>query len=318
MVSVPIELPGESVPLMVAEGSVPLPPGGSARIYGQQARRRDRSVDDQRAGIHRRRAGIGVGPGQGQGAGAGLDQRTWTGRAAAARIEIGDDAADLGRKVVAADRQCVEAPDKIRAGARYRSSADLPIAVWAARLGKVDHGARRGDELRIAAIAAVQEHRLRARIVDDRRVPGRALVEECDAAVRIRGIVGDDRIARRAVIVEFDNAEIVVGDNGAVGRGPVGKTQKPIAVVGDGGGTGGALVEEVGGGGKDSTVVYDPCVAGGAAIIEPYLCQVCDGRIRGGTEGIESDLAEALVGYQRSARTAAVAKFEKIKIGLCT
>ena len=104
----------------------------------EPTRRGDRAVDEQRAGIQRRGAGIGVRTRQGQRPAADLEQRA----ARAARCAaVGDDAAHLGREVVAAHGERLRAEEE---GARALDRAGGHSAGGQARY--VDHAARIVDE----------------------------------------------------------------------------------------------------------------------------------------------------------------------------
>ncbi len=103
-----------AVNLRVADGA-----GAAERaavVHRHRAQRGQRTVHDQRAAIHRRRAGIGVDAGERQRAGAFLGQRS-------ADPTILQNAGERGRQVVAAHLQILRA-EADRAGALDRAGRD--------------------------------------------------------------------------------------------------------------------------------------------------------------------------------------------------
>ena len=136
--------------------TMPLPVS-AAGIHGDEARRCNRAVDIEDAAIHRCRTGVGIGARQDQRAGADLLQRSGPGRTAAAGIEIGNHAADLGRPIVAAGDQRIAGADEVGAGTADRAGVDAPVAVRPPAAGEVDDTAGFRFEARGSAVAAVEE-----------------------------------------------------------------------------------------------------------------------------------------------------------------
>src|SRR5262245_31533064 len=135
----------------------------------------------RRAGIHIGRPGVGIGAGERQYSGAYLHQRTARSARGAA---VANRPADRGAEIIAAHDQCVRA-EEVSPSARNRAGPPAAIA---------------GDG-RVARRAGIVEAGEPEIGVDDGGVAGRARVEKACHRGEATGVVGNDRIAGRAVLV---------------------------------------------------------------------------------------------------------------------